>query len=95
MHARPPLGVTKPQRGRRKGGAGATDQRRRRRGCAPDLARRKGRGRPAARGGAELLGPAGARGSRGPCPPSSRRRRLTAVGLRKAGYGGGGSGSCE
>lgn len=31
----------------------------------------------------------------GPCRPSGRRRRLAAVGLREAGYGGGGSGSCE
>lgn len=40
-------------------------------------------------------GTGGRAGVCGPCPPSSRRRRLTAVGLRKAGYGGGGSGSCE
>lgn len=31
----------------------------------------------------------------GPRRPSGRCRRLVAVGLREAGYGGGGSGSCE
>lgn len=32
---------------------------------------------------------------RGPRRSGRRRRRLVAVGLREAGYGGGGSGSCE
>lgn len=32
---------------------------------------------------------------RSPRRRSGRRRRLVAVGLREAGYGGGGSGSCE
>lgn len=56
----------------------------------------RGAGPRAARAGAELLGPAGARGVCGPRRRSSRRRRWVAVGLREAGYGGGGgSGSCE
>lgn len=32
---------------------------------------------------------------RGPRRSGRRRRRLVAVGLREAGYGGGGSGNCE
>lgn len=40
-------------------------------------------------------GTAGRAGDLWPRRPSGRRRRLAAVGLREAGYGGGGSGSCE
>lgn len=92
--ARPQLGATRRLRGHRAGGAGTTD-RRRRQGVVL-LAERRERG---GAGEQRVEVPSSRNGGRagvcGPRRPSGRRRGLVAVGLREAGYGGGGSGSCE